>query len=33
MMKRILFLSLALAALTFAQGKKGGGGGGQSNVP
>jgi hypothetical protein len=33
MMKRILFLSLATAALTFAQGKKGGGGGGQSNAP
>jgi hypothetical protein len=33
MMKRILFLSLAMAALTFAQGKKGGGGGGgQSNM-
>jgi hypothetical protein len=32
MMKRVLFLSLAMAALTFAQGKKGGGGG-QSNTP
>jgi Heavy-metal resistance len=33
MVKRILFLSLAMATLTFAQGKKGGGGGNQSNVP
>jgi Heavy-metal resistance len=33
MMKRILFLGLAMTALTFAQGKKGGGGGGQSNAP
>jgi Spy/CpxP family protein refolding chaperone len=32
MLKRVLFLALALTALTFAQGKKGGGGG-QSNSP
>ena len=33
MVKRILFLALALAALTFAQGKKGGGRGNQSDIP
>jgi hypothetical protein len=33
MLKRILFLSLAMAVLTFAQGKKGGGGGNQQNIP
>jgi Heavy-metal resistance len=33
MWKRVLFLSFAVAALTFAQGKKGGGGGGQQNIP
>jgi hypothetical protein len=34
MVKRILFLSLAMAALTFGQGKKGGGGrGNQSDIP
>jgi len=33
MVKRILFLSLATAVLTFAQGKKGGGGGNQQNIP
>lgn len=33
MVKRILFLSLALAALSFAQGKKGGGGGNQQSIP
>ncbi len=33
MTKQILFLSLALAAVTFAQGKKGGGGGNQPNIP
>jgi hypothetical protein len=33
MLRRILFLSLAMAALTFAQGKKGGGRGNQSDIP
>jgi Spy/CpxP family protein refolding chaperone len=33
MEKRILFLSLALAAFAFAQGKKGGAGASQPNIP
>jgi Spy/CpxP family protein refolding chaperone len=33
MIKRVLVLTLAMAALTFAQGKKGGGGGSQGGSP
>jgi hypothetical protein len=33
MVKRILFLSLAMAVLSFAQGKNGRGGGGQQDIP